>query len=296
MRRWIVRGGLAALLALAVAWAVTRPEVADPAPLNALSGDPAKGETVFWAGGCVSCHAPPGTEGPDRLVLAGGLRLATPFGTFVAPNISPDPDHGIGAWSTADLYNAMHHGTSPRGEHYYPAFPYTSYVHATAQDVADLMAFLRTLPPSNRANLPHELGFPFNQRLLMGPWKMLNPAPAWVVTGDLTAAEERGRYLVEGIGHCAECHTPRNVLGIRDTGRWLAGGPNPEGRGTIPNITPAHLDWSAADIAEYLTSGFTPEYDSAGGQMADVVTNIARLPDADRQAIAAYLARVAPVP
>ncbi|MCF1709809.1 c-type cytochrome [Tabrizicola sp. J26] len=273
---------------------VTLPERGDAVALGQLSGDPARGQTLFWAGGCASCHAAPGAEGEARLVLSGGLQLPTPFGTFSVPNISPDPLQGIGNWTLADFEGALRHGTSPDGKHYYPSFPYTSYAHATDQDVVDLWAFLQTLPLSNRPNDPHQISFPFDQRLLLGGWKFLNPSTAWVVPDPLTPEEERGRYLVEGFGHCGECHTPRNALGGRDMARWLAGGPNPEGKGTIPNITPAKLDWSTADIAEYLKSGFTPDYDSAGGGMADVVTNISHLSDADRLAIAAYLKKVPP--
>jgi mono/diheme cytochrome c family protein len=295
LRGVVAAAALAAALGLGALW-LTRPVQDDPGPVAGLAGDPARGETVFWAGGCASCHAAPGAEGAARLVLSGGLALGSPFGTFSVPNISPDPDHGIGGWSATDLWNAMHHGTSPEGRHYYPAFPYTSYVHATPQEVADLHAFLATLPLSDRADTPHALGFPFDQRALLGVWKALNPAPGWVVAGPLSPEEERGRALVEGLGHCGECHTPRNALGIRDLARWLGGGPNPEGRGTIPNITPAHLDWSPNEVAAYLETGFTPDFDSAGGQMAEVVENMARLPAADRAAIAAYLARVPPVP
>ncbi|PZR00948.1 MAG: cytochrome C [Cereibacter sphaeroides] len=274
---------------------ITRPVATDPAEMEGLAGDPARGELVFWAGGCASCHAAPGATGDDRLVLAGGLKLQTPFGTFSVPNISPNPDRGIGRWSMVDLDSAMRNGTSPAGQHYYPAFPYTSYANATYQDVADLWAFLQTLPPSDRPNDPHDLGFPFNQRILLGGWKFLTPVGGWVVEGPLTPEEERGRALVEGLGHCSECHTPRDALGGRDLSRWLAGGPNPEGRGQIPNITPARLTWTTDEVAEYLKSGFTPEYDSAGGQMADVVQNLSHLPDSDRNAIAAYLAKVPPV-
>lgn len=283
---------LVAILGAGAFWAITRPEHSDPATFAALTGDPARGEMVSWAGGCASCHAAPGAQGDDKLVLAGGLRIASDFGTFVVPNISPDPDHGIGQWTVTDLDSAMRHGTSPGGEHYYPAFPYTSYIHATPQDVADLHAYLMTLPASDRADEPHELGFPFNQRLLLGGWKFLNLSPDWVVEGTLSPTVERGRYLVEGLGHCGECHTPRNLIGGREMTQWLAGGPNPEGKGTIPNITPGALDWSEDEIVEYVTSGFTPDYDSAGGQMADVVGNMSRLPPEDRAAIAAYLKAV----
>jgi mono/diheme cytochrome c family protein len=281
--------GLAGLGAFLV---ITRPQTSDAADFAQITGDAARGEHVFWAGGCTSCHAAPDATGDAKLVLSGGLAFKTAFGTFHAPNISPDPDQGIGTWSVVDLDSAMRHGTSPQGQHYYPAFPYTSYIHATRQDVADLHAFLMTLPASDTPNLPHDVGFPFNQRILLGGWKFLFLSDAWVVDGDLTPAETRGRYLVEGLGHCSECHTPRNVIGGRDKGRWLAGGPNPDGPGTIPNITPGKLTWSEAEIAEYLSSGFTPDFDSAGGGMADVVLNTGRLPAADREAMAAYLKRV----
>ncbi|MCE6962163.1 cytochrome c [Cereibacter sphaeroides] len=294
MRRMLALGLAVAAMAAAGLW-ITRPERSDAAALADLAGDATRGERVFWAGGCASCHAAPGSRDEARLVLAGGVRLSTAFGTFVAPNISPHPTHGIGGWSLADLDSALRHGTSPEGRHYYPSFPWTSYAHATPQDVADLKAFLDTLPPSDRPNEPHELSFPFDQRLLLGGWKLLAGETRWLVKGELTPEEERGRYLVEGLGHCGECHTPRDGIGRRETARWLAGGPNPEGRGTIPNITPAKLDWSATDIAEYLSSGFTPDYDSAGGQMADVIRNTSQLPDEDRRAIAAYLKRVPPV-
>ncbi|EKX59092.1 Putative diheme cytochrome c-553 [Rhodobacter sp. AKP1] len=292
MRRSLTAGLALVLIAGAAGLWLTRPVKSDPELFAGITGEASRGERIFWAGGCASCHAAPDASGEARLVLSGGERLTTDFGTFVVPNISPDPDHGIGGWTVADLDSALRHGTSPDGSHYYPSFPYTSYAHAEPQDVADLKAFLDTLPPSDRADEPHDLAFPFNQRIILGGWKLLAGGPSWIVEGDLTPEEERGRYLVEGLGHCGECHTPRNGLGLRDESRWLAGGPNPEGRGTIPNITPAKLDWSEGDIAEYLSSGFTPDYDSAGGQMADVVRNTSQLPDEDRRAIAAYLKRV----
>jgi mono/diheme cytochrome c family protein len=146
MRRILSGLGLMTVLGLAAAFVITRPQASDPATLAGLVGDPVHGEMVFWAGGCASCHAAPGAEGDARLVLAGGLRLPTDFGTFIVPNISPDAVHGIGTWTVENLDTAMRHGTSPEGQHYYPAFPYTSYTHATPQDVADLHAFLLTLP------------------------------------------------------------------------------------------------------------------------------------------------------
>lgn len=286
-----------ALAALAAAfWLATQPRRADSAALAGLEGDAARGEQVFWAGGCASCHAAPGAEGEARLVLSGGRRFPSPFGTFVAPNISSDPAHGIGGWSTVDLATALRHGTSPDGAHYYPAFPYTSYAKMTYRDIADLRAFLAELPPSDRENAAHELPFPFNIRRTLGAWKLLYLDRKWVLEDAPTEKVARGRYLAEALGHCGECHTPRDALGGLDRSRWLAGAPNPSGKGRIPNITPGKLDWSEAEIAYYLETGFTPEFDSAGGEMAEVVENLSRLPPEDREALAAYLKAVPPVP
>jgi mono/diheme cytochrome c family protein len=230
--------------------------------------------------------------GDAQLVLSGGKSFPSDFGTFKAPNISMDKDHGIGAWTVADLGNALMRGVGREGEHLYPALPYASYIHMTRQDVADLHAFLQTLPADATPSQPHDLGFPFNIRRSLGFWKILFLKDDWVLTGDLTAPEQRGRVIVEAMAHCGECHTPRNLLGGVQRSAWLSGAPNPSGKGTIPNITPGALAWSEDEIVEYLTTGFTPEYDSAGGLMAEVVENMARLPESDRKAVAAYLKRV----
>lgn len=288
--------GLALLILLALAgfgvfWVVTAPDRLPGDSFAGLTGDAARGEQVFWAGGCASCHSAPGAEGEARLVLAGGRAFDTDFGTFHAPNISPSAA-GLAGWSVADLGNAMMRGVSPEGAHYYPAFPYASYVKATPQDVADLHAFLATLPASDTANLPHEVGFPFSVRRLLGGWKFLFFRDDWVLAEAEDPTLARGRYLAEALGHCAECHTPRNALGGLDRARWLAGAPSPDGKGTIPNITPAKLDWTDRDIAAYLKTGFTPDFDSAGGEMAEVVQNMSHLPDEDIAAIVAYLKAV----
>jgi mono/diheme cytochrome c family protein len=288
------------LLVLAVAgaaagWWITGARPLPAAATNGLAGDAARGEAVFHAAGCASCHMAPGATGEARRVLSGGQRFATAFGTFLAPNISPDPEHGIGGWTLAQFASAVQRGVSPDGQHYYPAFPYTAYAQASLQDIADLWAFWPRLPPDATPSLPHEVGFPFDIRRSLGGWKLLFAGGGWAVPGNLTPTEGRGRYLAEALAHCGECHTPRNALGGLDRSRWLAGAPNPSGPGRIPNITPAGLDWAEADIAAYLTTGFTPEYDVAGGHMALVVENLAQLPDSDRAAIAAYLRRVPPV-
>lgn len=279
---------LAALVAAALAgfW-LSRPQPLGAAALPAHEPDPLNGEVLFHAGGCAACH------GAD---LAGGLELATAFGTFRVPNITPDAQSGIGHWSALDFVNAMKRGVAPEGRHYYPAFPYTSYTQMTLPDLLDLKAYLDAFDPVGREVADHELQFPWNLRRGLGLWKRLylDDSPVLAVTeGD--AALERGRYLVEAVGHCAECHTPRGRLGGLDRSLWLAGGASPEGEGKVPNITPHEQGlggWSAHDIERYLRSGFTPDYDMVGGAMVDVQENLAHLGDADRAAIAAYLKSV----
>lgn len=290
--------GLAALAVAGagIGWAMTAPDPLAEGTFSGVTGDATRGALVFAAAGCASCHMAPGAKGEAQFLLAGGQAFPSEFGTFIAPNISPDPTHGIGGWSVEDLGNALMRGISPDGAHYYPALPYAAYAKMAPQDLADLHAYLMTLPPNATPSQPHDLGFPFSIRRSIGLWKAMFLSDGWAVTGDLTEAETRGRYIAEVLAHCGECHTPRNALGGLDMSRWLAGAPNPAGEGRIPNITPAALDWTEGEIVEYLTSGFTPDYDSAGGHMAHVVENMARLPDADRAAVAAYLKRVSPVP
>ncbi len=278
---------------------LTRPFVFAAGDLPAHAPDPAAGELVFWAGGCASCHATPvdgkRARGDAKLRLGGGLELETPFGTFRVPNISPHPD-GIGGWSALDFVNAMQAGVAPDGRHYYPSFPYASYARMTTEDVLDLKAYLDGLPAVPGVVDDHSLAFPWSVRRGIGVWKRryLDTAPVARFDTD-DPAVLRGRYLAEGAGHCGECHTARDTLGGPDTSRWLAGAPNPEGRGRIPNITPAGkntAEWSVSDLAYYFESGFTPDFDTVGGSMVAVQENLARLPDGDRRAIAAYLAAI----
>lgn len=281
-----------------IAYWLTLPAPLSEADVAGLEGDTARGELVFWTTGCASCHMAPGAKDEAQLVLSGGQVFPSPFGNFVAPNISQDKDHGIGDWTLLDLANALTRGVSRGGEHLYPALPYAAYAKMELQDVADLHAFLQTLPADPTPSTPHDLGFPFNIRMTLGGWKLLFLRDDWALPGNLTPTEDRGRYIVEAMAHCGECHTPRNALGGMDMSRWLAGGPDPSdptGKAIIPNITPAKLTWSEADIAYYLTTGFTPDFDSVGGHMAHVVANFARLPKEEAEAVAAYLKRVAPV-
>lgn len=289
---------IVAVIGGAVLWVLTRPHVPFAAddPRLQQSGDAARGQLIFAAGDCASCHATPGQS--DRLRLGGGLALASPYGTFRVPNISPDPVDGIGRWRTVDLANAFVGGVSPQGAHYYPVFPYPSYTGMTVEDIRDLMAYLQTLPPVSGRPPPHDLSLPFRIRRFVGLWKLLffregastaEPPPR----DDPVLA--RGHYLVETLGHCAECHSSRNVFGAVKTSTRFAGGIDPEGTGFIPNITPARLGrWSEADIAEVLRSGATPDHGPVGSSMADVVTNTASLPAADRDAIARYIKSLPP--
>lgn len=261
------------------------------------AGDAARGERIFHAGGCTSCHARPGATGRAALELAGGLELKTPFGTFVAPNISSDRNDGIGGWSAEDLARAMLKGVSPGGSHFYPAFPYASYARMQPADIADLHAFLKTLPSVAGKAPDHKLSFPFNIRRGLGLWKLLflSDQPVVALAADAPAPVKLGRYLVEGPGHCGECHTPRNAIGGTDKSRWLAGAVAAEGEGKVPNITSGEGgigDWSESDIAYFLETGFTPDFDSAGGSMAAVIRNTSKLPPEDRTAMAAYLKAV----
>ena len=285
----MVRWGLfLTIIGAAIFWMVTQPDIVSDEALAGLTSDPSAGAEVFTAAGCASCHAGKDATGEAKLLLSGGQRFPSEFGTFIAPNISPDPTNGIGGWSEADFASALLHGTAPGGDHYFPAFPYTSYNKMTMQDVVNLHAYIKTLPPVATPSAPHEVGFPFSIRRNLGGWKFLFMDRDWVAGAD-TEQMERGRYLVEALAHCAECHTPRNMLGALDTSQWMRGAPDPSGTGRVPGIAPDQLGWSEADIVEYLTTGFTPEFDTAGGHMVSVIENTAQLPESDRKAIAAYV-------
>ena len=289
MRRVIRWAVFLIVVGVPTAWFITRASPLDAEGLASLDGDAARGEQVFVAAGCASCHYAPDAEDDAKLILAGGQRFASDFGTFVAPNISPDPNAGIGSWSLAEFVSAVKAGVSPDGQHYYPAFPYASYNKMTDADVVDLWAFWQSLPADATPSQPHELSFPFNIRRSVWGWKFLYLNDDWVMTDTATDEIERGRYLVEALAHCGECHTSRTALGGLDRSNWLAGAPNPSGRGRIPTLAPDEFTWPAEDIAYYLETGFTPDFDSVGGHMAAVVKNFSKLPASDREAVAAYI-------
>jgi mono/diheme cytochrome c family protein len=299
---------IAAALAVAIAlvlWVLTIPAIVPAAALPAFTPNVENGRTMFNSGGCASCHATPNDDSDkvERTRLGGGLPLKSPFGTFYVPNISPDPADGIGAWSEADFVTALWKGTSRRGRHLFPAFPYTSYARMELSDVRDLFAYLKTLPAVQGRARRHDLAFPFSIRRLVGVWKLLffHGGPFVPDTSKL-AQWNRGAYLVNGPAHCAECHSPRNFLGAIVESERFAGGPAADGKGWVPNITAAGLQhwseddiaWSDRDTASYLGDGMNPAGDYAGGAMAEVIRNTAVLGTADRAAIAAYIVSLPP--
>ena len=276
-------------------WVLTSPSGLDSDELPNHQADLSNGEAMFHAGACASCHLTEG-EKDGSGNLGGGHQIVSDFGVFIVPNISSDAEMGIGSWTETDFINAMMFGVSPRGQHYYPAFPYTSYARMDVADVLDLKAYLGTLPAVSHNAGDHQLSFPWNLRRGVGLWKLRYLDAAPVVTIDESdPLLKRGRYLVEGPAHCAECHTARDVAGGLRMDRWLAGAPNPDGKGRVPNITPHQdglADWSEKDLVYYFQSGMDPEFDTAGGSMVAVQENLARLTEYDRQAIAAYLKAV----
>src|SRR3984893_13876162 len=294
-RRIFLAALVAGAAALGVYWWLTATPIVLAVTAPAHTANLANGLTAFNAGGCSSCHAVPSQ--PDRLRLGGGLAIPSPFGTFYAPNISPDLVDGIGRWTEAEFVGAVTRGISPAGFHYFPAFPYTSYQHAKVEDISDIFAYLKTLPAVSGKVRDHDVRFPFNIRRNIGIWKWLfMDGKPFVPDAARSPSWNRGAYLVNSLGHCAEGHSPRNCLGGIIAAQRFAGGPDPGGEGWVPNITQKGLaDWSERDIAYFLKTGEMPEGDSAGGSMARVIKNTSQLSAEDRAAIAEYLKSLPPV-
>jgi mono/diheme cytochrome c family protein len=247
----------------------------------------ARGEYVYDTGGCASCHT-------KDVPLAGGVELVTPFGTFFSPNISPDKQYGIGGWSNDQFIKAMRQGISPKGEHYYPAFPYTSYANMPTRDLLDLKAYLDAQDPVSEPTLAHELGFPFNQRQLLGLWKLINTGDKWAPDSTQSDSWNRGSYLANGPSHCTQCHTPRNLIGGLQAAAGMVGNEDgPDGENVPPLLDvnkSAFGGWSEEDIAFALEIGMTPDGDFLGGSMSHVLENTtSKMTDEDIQAIAEYL-------
>ncbi|WP_293900525.1 cytochrome c [Phenylobacterium sp.] len=299
LRRGIVIVALLAVVVLAALWFLTAPRKLPASELAAAHvANLANGEAMFTAGNCSACHTPPGQ--PDRAQLGGGLKLTSPFGTFVAPNISSDHKYGIGGWSEAEFVNAVKRGVGRHGEHLYPAFPYSAYSLMTTSDARDLFAYIKTLPAASAPSAPHALKFPFNIRAAVGFWKLLYFKPhEFAVDPKRSAAWNRGAYLAEGPAHCAECHTARNALGGPELDKLYAGAPNLEAGGRFAtNITP-HKDgigdWSEQDIADFLKSGTDKCFNEPTGMVA-VIASTSKLSDADAAGLAAYIHALPPRP
>jgi mono/diheme cytochrome c family protein len=256
-----------------------------------------RGGYLFAAADCAACHTDSKNKGAP---LAGGVALTTPFGIFFGPNITPDPQHGIGQWSEADFHRALRKGKRRDGEYLYPVFPYPSFTGLSDTDIADLYAYIMAQPAAAQADKPHQVKFPFGFRFGLLFWRALffPEGPLAPVAGQ-SAAWNRGRYLVEAVAHCEECHTPRNFLGALETGHAFAGNPYGPDNQKAPNITPDPNTgigkWSIDDIATLLKSGQTPDFDFVGGGMAQVVNGTGKLTDDDRHAIAVYLKSVPPL-
>jgi mono/diheme cytochrome c family protein len=274
--------GLAGLLGLSLANAA--PAGAQGATYSTIE----RGRYLVNAGDCASCHTNPGGR-----PYAGGLAVATPFGTIFSSNITPDPTTGIGNWSEQDFYKAMHDGIRRDGKHLYPAFPYPWFTKISVADVRAIKAFLDTLTPVRQENKPTELHWPLNQREVMAGWNELYFRDG-TFKPDPKKSEQwnRGAYLVEGLGHCGACHTATNVLGASKTGEKLKGGDFGE-HWYAPSLTSNLRDglggWSPAEIVEFLKTGANGK-SAAAGPMAEVIKNSTQyLGDADLNAIAAYL-------
>ena len=256
-----------------------------------------RGEYLINAGGCVDCHT---EEGDEAVPLAGGRAIKSPFGTFYSPNITPDVKTGIGAWSDDDFINALWEGVDPEGEHYYPAFPYTSYTGVSRDDLLGMKAYLFSLDQVENEAPAHELAWYISTRMAAGTWKLKNfDSERFAPDPERSEQWNRGAYLVRHLGHCGECHTPRGGLGALKHDQELAGNPDgPDGE-KIPNITPHRDDgigkWSASDIEYFLEIGMLPDGDFVGSAMGAVIdNNTGKLTKEDRIAIATYLKSISP--
>jgi mono/diheme cytochrome c family protein len=255
------------------------------------------GKYLSNAGGCVTCHT---AEDEGAIPLAGGFALVSPFGTFYSPNITPDVETGIGAWSDDDFVTALWEGQNPDGGHYFPAFPYPAYTGMSRDDAIAIKAYLFSLEPVRKANLDHDLPVYMSSRFAAGVWKSRYfKAGRFTADTDETDQWNRGAYLVRHLGHCGECHTPRGNLGALQVDHELAGNPEFTDEISVPNITP-HAEngigrWSASDIEYFLDIGMLPDGDFTGGEMGAVIEdNTSHLTREDRLAIAAYLKSLPP--
>lgn len=261
---------------------------------GAVAQDVKRGEYTSKAAGCLGCHT---EEKKDAVPYAGGRALKTPFGTFHGPNITPHREAGIGSWSEADFVRAMREGRRPDGAHLFPAFPYPSFTRMNDADLRDLWAYLRSLPASSRPSQPHELGVFYRWRFLVGIWKWFFFTPgAFAPDVAKSTVLNRGAYLVQALGHCGECHTPRNFLGAPKQSRFLGGAKL--GETAVPNITPTRLKkLSDEELKDILRTATTADGDVLAESMAEVVRNTtSQLTEQDLGAMIAYLRSLPPLP
>lgn len=291
-RRRIGLAGSAALVIAGAAflvWMLQGPEVSARG-FSGMIGDVNRGAYVARLSGCIACHTDPRN---GRAVLAGGAEIKTDFGSFYAPNITPHLEDGIGSWTLADFTRALTAGVSPEGRHYFPSFPYTFFAQLTDQDIVDLWAAVRSVPPVAGGPPAHGLRFPFSFHQGVGVWKRMffEEEDLQPVLGK-PEAWNRGRYLARGPAHCGACHTPRNALGGRKTDLRYAGGVGPDNE-KIPPITPQALrkqGWTKDDLIYAFRSGVMPDGDTFGGSMAEVVRDGTRFwSDDDLAALAEYI-------
>lgn len=292
---WVALGAVpaVALLLGAVTLALNLrdedPLTETPAPAPAPAGQVARGEYLARAGNCMGCHTARGGE-----PYAGGRGIATPFGTVYSSNLTPDESTGIGGWSPAHFWRALHNGRSRDGRLLYPAFPYTSYTLVTRQDADAIHAYLRSLKPVAQPNRPHELRFPFNTQAALGVWRALYFSPGRPVNVATRSDEwNRGAYLVQGLGHCNACHGHRNVLGATGGTLDLSGGLIPMQNWYAPSLSDPHeagmTNWPPQQIADLLKDGVSAQA-SVLGPMAEVVASSTQhLSDADLHAMGVYL-------
>lgn len=289
MNRWIPEALVGVTLALAQTASADAPDPAE------------QGRYLAIAGNCASCHTT-----ADGQSFAGGVAFETPFGRLYSTNITPDPETGIGKWTLEQFTRALREGVRPDGGHLYPAFPYTSFTNVSDGDAAALFAYLKTVVPVNAPAQANEMSFPFSQRWLLGPWKTMYFKPGRYQP-DKSKSEEwnRGAYLVQGLGHCGACHTPRNFLGAEDADRAFHGGTYKDKiddkllEWSASDLTPGPNglgQWQEAEIAQYLHEGHSPRAAVFGGMNEVIANSTSNLTEADTKAIATYLKGLPPSP
>jgi mono/diheme cytochrome c family protein len=300
----IIEGIVTVLVSLSPNWA----QASEAVPTDPILE---QGKAVFASSGCINCHT-----ADKAKPLAGGFKLSSPFGTFYSPNITPDTETGIGSWTEQQFIKALRKGISPKGEYYYPSFPYTNYTRLSNEDIHALWVYLRSQPAVNLINKKHDLKAPFNNRGLLFFWRLVNFDQVFNHVGCIeyfakgtghynpdpehSATWNRGAYLVEGPLHCATCHTPRDSFGGYRISRWMGGGAVYGSVDKAPNISPDEETglgkWTPADWDSFFLTGQNPDGDPVSGEMKLVIRNqTSKLSAEDRAAVIEYLRGLQPV-